>query len=50
MLLILRTAKNPFLIYLIPFIPLSLRGVKGEGEFFKRGASPLLDAPFQGEG
>jgi hypothetical protein len=30
-------------IYLTPFIPLSLRGVKGEGELFfeKRGFAPL---------
>ena len=34
-----------FYVYLTPFIPLSLRGVKGEGEEKKEGASPLLDTP-----
>jgi len=30
-------------IYLTPLIPLSF---KGEGDILKRGASPLLNAPF----
>jgi hypothetical protein len=31
--------------YLTPCIPLSLRGIKGEGEEKEEGLTPLLNAP-----
>jgi hypothetical protein len=42
--------KWGLLVYLTPLIPLSLRGVKGEGEgfFIKEELAPLLNTPFGG--